>query len=191
MQTINYIKSIIENPKIDYTETLKDYFKNETKSTKIAAFINATNEGIITSIFQSNQELWLDFDKSDWIEILKTTNRTSVSEVFDVKLINTNCFDDLKLLNKYLKINPFELLFEAKDTIAKENMLNCFKFGMQFSGLFFEDEVFFKETYDDFWNISYNKLKEYSHDLITQGCEKRIDTPEELYSWLEEKIKIV
>ncbi|WP_265428532.1 hypothetical protein [Chryseobacterium sp. YIM B08800] len=191
MQTINYIKSIIENPKIDYTETLKDYFKNETKSIKIETFINATKEGIITSIFQSNQELWIDFDKSDWIAVLKSVDRIDMPETFDIKLINTNCFDDLKLLNKYLKINPFELLFEAKDTIAKEHIIDCFKFGMQFSGLFFEDEAFFKETYDDFWNISYSELKEYSQNLITDGCKKRLDTPEELSSWLEEKIKTI
>lgn len=191
MQAINYLKSIIDNPKIDYTETLKDYFKNETKSNKIEVFINATKEGIITSIFQSNQELWIDFDKSDWIEILKSVNRISVFEAFDIKLINTNYFDDLKLLNKYLKINPFQLLFEAKDTIANEKILTCFNFGMQYSGLFFEDESFFKATYDDFWNIPYNELQKYSQQLIEQGCEKRLETPEELYVWLEEKINML
>ena len=83
------------------------------------------------------------------------------------------------------------MLFETKDTISKENLLNCFKFGIQFSGLFFEDDVFFKETYDDFWNIPYDELKEYSQQLIEQGCEKQLETPEKLSTWLEEKIKMV
>lgn len=193
MSAIDFIKMMDSNPNIDYSQLYKEYFKQFSKRERIDAFIySMTLYKVTKSLFISNTELWIDFTKQDWEEILiSNNNRPAISNNPDGRIIDLFEYDDLIMLNKILKINPFSILLENKDKISKNNLLNSFKYGYFMSTFFYQSDEFLIEDFEDFSNISYGELEEYSKSLITQGCEKRIDTPEQLYSWLEEKIKII
>ncbi|SEW24194.1 hypothetical protein SAMN05421841_1786 [Chryseobacterium wanjuense] len=191
MSAINFIKMMDSNPNIDYSELYKEYFKQFSKRERIDAFIySMTLYKVTKGLFISNTELWIDFTKQDWQEVLiKNTNRPAIPDNPDGRIIDLYEYDDLIILNKFLKINPFSILLENKDKISRNNLLNCLKYGYFMSTFFYQSDEFLVEDFEDFSNISYVEVQEYSKNLITQGCEKRLNTPEELYSWLEEKIK--
>lgn len=181
------------NPNVDYSGLYKDYFKQFSKKERIDAFAySMTMYKVTKSLFITNTELWIDFTKEDWEEILvNNNNRPEISANPDSRIIDLYEYDDLIILNKYLKINPFNILLENKDKMSRDSLLNSLRYGYFMSSFFFQSDEFLIEDLEDFSNISYTELKEYSKKLILEGCENRLDTPEELSSWLEEKIKTV
>lgn len=193
MSAIGFIKMMDSNPNVDYSELYKGYFKQFSKKERIDAFMySMTLYKVTKNLFITNTELWIDFTKQDWEEILiNNNNRPKISDNPDSRIIDLYEYDDLVILSKFLKINPFNVLLENKDKISRDNLLNCLKYGYFMSSFFFQSDEFLIEDFEDFSNISYDELNAYSQNLIAQGFEKRLNTPEELSYWLEEKIKTI
>ncbi|MBB4806930.1 putative nucleic acid-binding OB-fold protein [Chryseobacterium defluvii] len=184
MKAKNYI-DLIEERNTRGFDSVENVFSKFPKDERRDSFLYALSiYHLPESIFKSNPELWIDFDINDWEYIIINNNdRPEVIEN-DFRLINSQSYDDIKILNKYLNINPFSLLLKIGNSMNKKDLINCFKFGKQYCGTFYEDENFFRDTYEDSWNLSYEDLQTYSKKLLSQGCTKRPENEDELFIWL-------
>ncbi|WP_426476747.1 hypothetical protein ACP3T3_15650 [Chryseobacterium sp. CBSDS_008] len=192
MKAINIIDDLQKNDQD--LEKYKDYFKHLDKASRKSFWIESfsiDNILLKEDLFLDYPEIWVNFDKQDWVDVLrKNSPRPLILETSDSKIWDINNFKDLIVLNKYLKINPFYLLFENKSSFLTEDIKSCFNYGILLSGLFYEPEEYIKELLED-TNLKYSNLIEISNNLKFQGCQERLSDPESLKNWLKEKLSIM
>lgn len=170
------------------------YFKNLDKKSKKEFWVESfsiDNILLKEDLFVDLPEIWMSFDKQDWMDVLKENSpRPVIEKDSNSKVWDINNFKDLILLNKYLKINPFDLLLENKDLFSKTDIKSCFNYGILLSGLFYDAEDYIKEILEDS-NLKYSVLKQASNELKLQGCKERLDNPDLLKEWLNKNLDIL
>ncbi|UTX48820.1 hypothetical protein [Chryseobacterium sp. MA9] len=190
MKALDIIDQIQNN-----NQDLNDYstfFKNLDKKSKKEFWVESfsiDNILLKEDLFIGLPEIWMNFDKEDWIDVLKENSpRPVIEKNSDSRIWDINNFKDLIILNKYFKINPFDLLLENKDQLTKTDLKSCFNYGILLSGLFYDPEDYIIELLEDS-NLKYSDLKENSNKLKLQGCKERLDNPDLLKNWLNEKLE--
>ena len=103
MKAINIIEKIVDNG--EYINEYNDYLKRLNKNEKKEFWINSfsiDNIFLKEDLFLNLPGIWEDFDKNDWIDVLKNnSSRSNISEKEDSKIWDNNGFKDLIILNKY------------------------------------------------------------------------------------------
>lgn len=192
MKAINIIEKIVDNGEYinEYNDYLKRLDKNEKKEFWINSF-SIDNIFLKEDLFLNLPGIWEDFDKNDWIDVLKNNSpRPNISEKEDSKIWDNNGFKDLIILNKYLKINPFDLIYENKEEFTLIDVVNCFRYGIIMNSLFYEPEDYLQEAFEDS-KLKYSDLMRFSKKLISQNCKERLPDESSLKEWLIEKMILI
>jgi|GEM_PF-4963439 len=186
MSDIKVFKDIYEQNKIKSYST---YFKNFTKNERKKALIDSLSfdhYNTVETIFLTFPQLWKDFSKEDWVDLLKTSIVNIQNLNIDSRIVNSSNLSFLRLLYSYLNVNSFSIL---SDTGLSDSLLKkCYEYGDKYSSLFYKDENLIKEELEDFSNISFKKLKQISESLLTEGFDKIESSPADLSSKMSKLI---
>lgn len=121
-----------------------------------------------------------------WLEIIKLNFPRSNDFKKNIKknIQNDSDYSDIIFLHKYLNINPVETIKQLDVNEAQKK--DCIEFIKSYTGKFLIDKNELEEDLEDFYNVTYDELNEYSESLIKDGFKKGFQTENELMKYLEE-----